>query len=748
MKRSVFLSHIIVWLAFAPIALGVATQYVASKLGYQAELGAPLFTIGVLKVYAPWSYLSWAYNYWGYAAAIFETGERLFYAAAAVAELAAIGVAIWRTRRAGTASTAHGSARWAPEEDLKGAGLLSQNGVVLCQTADAEIKAEKVKNKDALALQMKTPGKLVRHEEDGHIFVFAPTGTGKGVGIVIPTLLAWRHSVIVYDIKKELWQATAGWRRQFTRCWRFEPSAEDSLRFNPLFEIRRGPLAVKDAQNVADMLVDPNGSSQTRDHWQKTSCRLLVGAILHVLYAEANKSLNGVLRFLTDPGRDAFQTLDRMLSTNHHASGPDEVVASIARDMMNKSANELSGVFSSAIACLGLYDDPMVAANTSSSDFRLNDLMNSDRPVSFYLVTPPSDIDRLRPLIRLVINQICRRLTETINFDVEAVHKHRLLMLIDEFPLLGNLAFFETALAFVRGYGIKCMLIAQDLKQLEKAYGPSNSILANCAIRIAYRANCDHTAQRLSNLLGPSTRIKRQLNFSGSRIAPWLSKVSESEQEYARPLLTAGEILTLPLDQVIVLTASADPYLGKKVVYFQDPRFKDRVWRPARDGKREVWPPPNSKRAQRAELVPNPEPSPWLSGVRPTSTGGGPAPVTEVVSHAKAPATAPASGVVSHAKDSTPAGRGGLSHAKESAAPPALPAQPASATTTDAPAATPPSPATGALAAADAGGIAADRDRSAAAPSTAEGIYYMGDFFNPRGAGTAPASDREAGDQT
>jgi type IV secretion system protein VirD4 len=114
MKRSVFLSHIIVWLAFAPIALGVATQYVASKLGYQAELGAPLFTIGVLKVYAPWSYLSWAYNYWGYAAAIFETGERLFYAAAAVAELAAIGVAIWRTRRAGTASTAHGSASLAP----------------------------------------------------------------------------------------------------------------------------------------------------------------------------------------------------------------------------------------------------------------------------------------------------------------------------------------------------------------------------------------------------------------------------------------------------------------------------------------------------------------------------------------------------------------------------------------------------------------------------------------------------------
>jgi type IV secretion system protein VirD4 len=164
------------------------------------------------------------------------------------------------------------------------------------------------------------------------------------VGLVIATLLSWPHSVLVYDIKKENWALTAGWRRQFSRTWRFEPTATDSVRFNPLLEIRKGLSKVRDTQNVADILVDPTGEKDTRDHWQMTAHALLCAAILHVLHAERDKTLAGVVAVLSDPQATQRQTLARMLLTPHPPTGPHPVVAQAAREMLNKSDNELSGL--------------------------------------------------------------------------------------------------------------------------------------------------------------------------------------------------------------------------------------------------------------------------------------------------------------------------------------------------------------------------------------------------------------------
>ena len=113
-----------------------------------------------------------------------------------------------------------------------------------------------------------------------------------------------------------------------------------------------------------------------------------------------------------------------------------------------------------------------LARNTAVSDFRIADLMNGDAPASLYLVVPPSDLVRTRPIIRLMLNQIGRRLTESMQVGGKTAYKHRLLLLLDEFPSLGKLEFFETALTFIAGYGLKAFLIAQSLNQLEKAYGP------------------------------------------------------------------------------------------------------------------------------------------------------------------------------------------------------------------------------------------------------------------------------------
>jgi type IV secretion system protein VirD4 len=140
-----------------------------------------------------------------------------------------------------------------------------------------------------------------------------------------------------------------------------------------------------------------------------------------------------VSAFLSDPLRTQFEILQRMLITSHLPDGPHPVVAQTARAMLNKSENELSGVVSTAKAALTLYEDPLVAANTRRSDFRIADLMNAKHPVSLYLVVPPSDLERTRPLVRLMLNQMGKRLTEKL--DVKgAGYAHRLLMLLDEVP--------------------------------------------------------------------------------------------------------------------------------------------------------------------------------------------------------------------------------------------------------------------------------------------------------------------------
>ena len=260
--------------------------------------------------------------------------------------------------------------------------------------------------------------RYLRHDGPEHVLAVAPTRSGKGVGLVVPTLLTWPGSAVVHDIKGENWVLTAGWRAQFSHCLLFDPTNPLSARFNPLLEVRKGAHEVRDVQNIADILVDPEGAKERRDHWEKTAHALLTGAILHVLYAEEEKTLARVATFLADPSRSILRTLRIMLTTNH--LGTDEAplahpaVASIARELLNKSDNERSGVVSTAMSFLGLYRDPLIAANTARSDWRIADLMQAERPVSLYLVVPPSDISRTKPLVRLILNQIARRLTETL----------------------------------------------------------------------------------------------------------------------------------------------------------------------------------------------------------------------------------------------------------------------------------------------------------------------------------------------
>ncbi|WP_373005092.1 conjugal transfer protein TraG [Hyphomonas sp.] len=547
--------QVIVVFLIVLIMIWAATQWTACQLGFQSQLGAPWFTVLGWPVYYPPAFFWWWFSFDAYAPSIFLEGAYIAVSGGLISIPVAIAMSVWRAREAKNAET-YGSARWAARSEIKAAGLLGPDGVVL--------------------------GKLdrdyLRHDGPEHVLCFAPTRSGKGVGLVVPTLLTWPGSAIVHDIKGENWQLTAGFRALHGRVMLFDPTNPKSSAYNPLLEVRRGEWEVRDVQNVADVLVDPEGSLEKRNHWEKTSHSLLVGAILHVLYAEADKTLAGVAAFLSNPKHPIETTLKAMMTTPHLGEkGPHPVVASTARELLNKSDNERSGVLSTAMSFLGLYRDPVVAEVTRRCDWRIADLIENASPATLYLVVPPSDISRTKPLIRLVLNQIGRRLTEDLHAKGR---RHRVLMMLDEFPALGRLDFFESALAFMAGYGLKAFLIAQSLNQIEKAYGANNSILDNCHVRVSFATNDERTAKRVSDALGTATEMKAMKNYAGHRLSPWLGHLMVSRSETARPLLTPGEVMQLPPADEIVMIAGTPPVRAKKARYYEDARFKERILPP------------------------------------------------------------------------------------------------------------------------------------------------------------------------
>src|SRR5262245_6730939 len=537
-------------------SLWAATQWTASMLGHQPALGTAWLELLGLKIYAPWSLFAWWLAFDSQAPHVFARAGAIAALGGVASGVIALGGAARRASRKVQSDT-YGSARWADIGDVAQANLLGERGIVLGLFGRF----------------------YLRHDGPEHVLAVAPTRSGKGVGLVLPTLLTWPGSAGIHDITGGTWPTAAGWRAEFSRCLMFDPTHPRSARFNPLLEVRKGAHEVRDVQNIADILVDPEGARERRDHWEKTAHALLTGAILHVLYAEQEKTLAQVATFLADPSRSILRTLRIMLTTNH--LGTEELpqvhptVASIARELLNKSDNERSGVVSTAMSFLGLYRDPLIAANTARSDWRIADLLEKNRPVSLYLVVPPSDISRTKPLVRLILNQIARRLTETLPAE-GADSRRQLLLMLDEFPALGRLDFFESSLAFMAGYGIRAFLVAQSLHQIDRAYGYNHAILDNCHVRVAFAPNDERTARRLSDALGTATQLRAQRNLSGKRLSAWLAHTTISEQETPRPLLTPGEVLQLGSDEALVLVSGTPPIRARKLKYYADQNFSRR----------------------------------------------------------------------------------------------------------------------------------------------------------------------------
>ncbi len=565
--------YVLSWAGLAMLALA-ATLYVSwhdmrPAMPVLAAVGVLLLVWSYGPLYTPLHLVIWALRY--HARGPF--GELWPVALRISAVLGGVSCASWlvaivtnlpRLRRK---ADVHGSARWASPEEV--APLLAKPE-----------SGSGIAGPEGLFLGLYAMGKRVKplyDDDPHHVFVYAPTRSGKGVGLVVPNLLNWRHSVLVHDIKGENWQLTSGYRRSIGHhAIRFDPTCADgsAARYNPLLEVRRGAHEVRDAQQIADILVDPNGD-KTRDHWDRTAHALLTATLLYVLHANEEKTLAACARLLSTPGRSVEDLLKDMVKVKH------ETIASLAQAMLDKSPNERSGVISTALSFLDLYRDPLVAANTSSSDFTLLDLMHADEPVSLYLTTPASDISRTRPLMRLFLNQAMRRLTEELQYEngrPRAHYKHPLLLLLDEFPSLGRLPFFQESLAFLAGYGIRAFLVTQDLSQHQGVYGREESITANCHVRVAYTPNKGETAELLSQMCGEMTVHQTRVTQQAGGL---FSRSSSSPTESRRRLLTADEAMRLPPNEALVFAAGLPPIRSRRARYYEDPLLQRRAAMPA-----------------------------------------------------------------------------------------------------------------------------------------------------------------------
>ena len=607
-------------LLFMISGLQAATQLFAHDLKYHQALGWQ-----INHIYPSWGIIKWAYSWYRYYPDVFMRAGSLGVTVAGIGLLILVIARMVLANSSKANEYLHGSARWANSEDIRAAGLIPDS-LSLWQSIKGNVPAAGAGVYVGAWLDKNGQQHYLKHNGPEHVLCYAPTRSGKGVGLIVPTLLSWPESAVITDLKGELWAMTSGWRQKYAKnkVLRFEPATTNGgVCWNPFDELRIGTdNEVGDVQNLATLVVDPDGKG-LESHWQKTAQALLVGVFLHALYKARNEgtpaSLPSVDAMLSDPNSSVAELWMEMCTYGHVNGQNHPVVGSAARDMLDRPDEEAGSVLSTAKSYLSLYRDPIVGRNVSRSDFRIKDLMNHDDPVSLYIVTQPNDKARLRPLVRIMLNMVVRLLADKMDFErvmddmswwrrifVKAgfsqaalpyvrskkTYKHRLLGMLDEFPSLGKLEILQESLAFVAGYGIKFYLICQDINQLksrETGYGHDETITSNCHVQNAFPPNRIETAEHLSKLTGTTTVVKEQITTSGRRSSVLLGQVSRTIQEVSRPLLTPDECLRMPgpkkdadglikeAGDMVVYVSGYPAIYGKQPLYFQDAIFTARA---------------------------------------------------------------------------------------------------------------------------------------------------------------------------
>ena len=492
-------------------------------------------------------------------------------------------------------STFYTKNKWGNKKDLKETGLLCDKGVVLGQTLDAKVKGTMAKG--SCRLKVKKPGDLVAFDTNVSALVLAGSRLGKGVSTVIPTHLSFPYSIISIDPKGENYEITAGFRRKFSHVLKFNPVDKETLCFNVMDEIEEN-FAFRDANTIAKILTqEENPQSSADPHWRDSACSLITAAILHCKCSSyKDKSIPGVYRFLTSYKKGGEvnnndgkrEILKKMLHSTHCTYEIHECIENFAGQLLSAPDNELGSIFSTALTCLSVFNDPLVANATRKSDFCLNDFKTSDIPISWYLTIPFSDLSRLKNLLRLIIEFVCRKFSQGLVNGAELPLKNRILFLIDEFPTLGKMETIEEFAGILNGYGISFLWIAQSKNQIDKLYGRDAALFEHCHYICTYAVGDGRAAEYFSNRIGKEGVIKQNTSNNGNRYDVMMNNVTVSNDITQRSLLTANEIESLPCEYEIIITQGGLPQLCKKNAYYSDPRFKDKVNLPVPKNREEM----------------------------------------------------------------------------------------------------------------------------------------------------------------
>ena len=264
-------------------------------------------------------------------------------------------------------------------------------------------------------------------------------------------------------------------------------------------------------------------------------------------------------------------------------------VAEAAANMYNGADQTAASIMQTAQTAMAVYQDPLIRKNTAVSDFTLRDLLDPSQEVSLYLVLQPNDIDKLRPILRLFVNTMLAKLVRDMEFErkqdaqgnpakEKKPKKQRLLLMLDEFPQLGKLESIEKSLAICAGYGVKICIVAQSMGQLNKIYTKDNAIPGNCHVQIYFTPTLEDgggTAKTLSDTLGEKTIHSYSKSNNGK---PFEGSTSTSNM--ARKLMTPDEVRRMPADRELVFVAGFRPIYGKKIRYYEEQYFMDRIMDP------------------------------------------------------------------------------------------------------------------------------------------------------------------------
>jgi type IV secretion system protein VirD4 len=553
------------------ISFFAATNFFAFRVKEQSILGSPQWG----NWYEPFHILWWRFRIKNGLNASFSASLYIFITAFALLLTVSLFLyARFKPRLKGI----YGSSRWMKEREMKFYNFYKQTFDSVIFGANSEAAYNQ---RGAEEYELKAPGKIVFNNESGHIYVNGPTRAGKGISIIVPTLLSYTESVFVYDIKKENFEKTSGWRKKFSHVVKLEFTNPDSAHFNVMSYVKRGDTEISELQNIITNLTNPGGDEQGYDYWVESAKNLILACMLHLLYsqeapASPPASLPGVRVFMLSQAKE--ETIKIMAGarhilnsyTNEYETHPE--VKRICVEMENKSDKELAGVYGSATSYLGLFSDPIIAKNTNDSDFELRDMYSGDHPMSLYLCVKPKDRQRMKPLVRMLIQSLSDVVMESITKK-----KHTILALIDEFNSLGKMPFFETNIAYYMGYGMRCMIVCQGFNQLFGTYGRETSILDNCRFKLILGVSTPEDAKVVSEYLGTFSIAKSSVSKSGN-IGTFISAGrSESVTEAEQKLMTEEAILHMPYEDWLLITNGRYPYKGRKIMYYLDKRFIPRV---------------------------------------------------------------------------------------------------------------------------------------------------------------------------